>query len=94
VGALAKKFATNWELSAARAVNVTRFLQQAGLDPARLSATAHGEFDPRVPNDNDAGRRKNRRIEILLGSKRTEPAPGAAPAPAPAPAASPAPAGV
>jgi chemotaxis protein MotB len=66
-GALAKRFPTNWELSAARATNVVRFLQdQAKLDPARLCASAHAEFKPRSSNDTDAGRRQNRRIEILL----------------------------
>jgi chemotaxis protein MotB len=66
-GALARRFPTNWELSAARATNVVRFLQeQAKLDPRRLSASAHGEFQPKGPNDTDAGRRQNRRIEILL----------------------------
>jgi len=69
VGALAKKYPTNWELSAARAVNVARFLQQNGVEPARLSAAAHSEYRPRSANDSDDGRRKNRRIEILLGSK-------------------------
>ena len=66
-GALAKRFPTNWELSAARATNVVRFLQdQAKLDPRRLTATAHAEFQPKGPNDTDTGRRQNRRIEILL----------------------------
>ena len=66
-GALAKRFATNWELSAARATNVVRFLQdQAKLDPTRLSASGYAEFRPRGPNDTETGRRQNRRIEILL----------------------------
>ena len=66
-GALAKRFPTNWELSAARATNVVRFLQeQARLDPSRLSASAYSEFRPRESNDSEPGRRKNRRIEILL----------------------------
>lgn len=68
-GALARRFATNWELSSARATNVARFLQdQAGVDPARLSATACSEYRPRASNDTEQGRRANRRIEILLGS--------------------------
>jgi len=67
-GALAKKFPTNWELSAARATNVARLLQdEAKIDPKRLTATAFSEFAPRAPNDTPEGRRKNRRIEILLG---------------------------
>jgi chemotaxis protein MotB len=66
--ALAKRFPTNWELSAARATNVVRFLQDdAKLDPVLLSAAAFAEFAPRTPNDTPEGRRKNRRIEILLG---------------------------
>ena len=66
-GALAKRFATNWELSAARATNVVRFLQdQAKLDPTRLCASGYAEFRPKGPNDTAAGRRQNRRIEILL----------------------------
>ena len=66
-GALAKRFATNWELSSARATGVVRFLQeQARIDPARLSAAGYSEFHPRGPNDSDANKRRNRRIEILL----------------------------
>jgi chemotaxis protein MotB len=67
-GALARQFPTNWELSSARALNVARFLQeQAGLDPSRLSAVAFSEYRPRTANDTEEGRRRNRRIEILLG---------------------------
>ncbi len=66
-GALAKRFPTNWELSVARATNVVRFLQeQAKLDPSRLYASGYSEFRPKRPNDTEAGRRQNRRIEILL----------------------------
>jgi chemotaxis protein MotB len=68
VGALARQYPTNWELSSARSINVARFLQeQAGLDPTRLSAVAYSEYRPRASNDTDQGRRQNRRIEILLG---------------------------
>jgi len=66
-GALAKRFPTNWELSAARATNVVRFLQEeAKLDPRRLTASGCSEYRPKGPNDSEAGRRANRRIEILL----------------------------
>ncbi len=68
VGALAKRFPTNWELSAARATNVARFLQdQCAVDPTSLSAIAFSEYKPRASNDTEEGRRANRRIEILLG---------------------------
>jgi chemotaxis protein MotB len=67
-GALAQRFPTNWELSAARATNVVRFLQdEAGVDPGVLSAAARSEYQPRASNDTEEGRRENRRIEILLG---------------------------
>lgn len=68
-GFLATKYATNWELSAARAINVTRFLQQQGLEPAILVAAAYGEYKPVAPNENEAGKAKNRRIEIVLVAK-------------------------
>jgi chemotaxis protein MotB len=51
----------NWELSTARALTVTRFLVQAGMDPKNLVAAGAGENDP-VSKE----RAKNRRIEIAL----------------------------
>ncbi len=65
-GSLARKYPTNWELSAARAVNVARFLQEEGIDPARLSADAYGEYRPIGDNGTPEGRAMNRRIEIVL----------------------------
>jgi len=69
IGMLAKKYPTNWELSAARAINVTRYLQEQGLDPAILSAVAYGEYKPVAANDTPEGKQKNRRIEIILVPK-------------------------
>lgn len=66
VGNLTKRFPTNWELSAARAINVARFLQGQGIDPSVLVAVANGEYRPVAPNDTDEGRARNRRIEIVL----------------------------
>jgi chemotaxis protein MotB len=68
-GSLTAKYATNWELSAARAINVTRFLQKQGLEPASLVAAAYGEYKPVAPNDSEEGKAKNRRIEIVLVAK-------------------------
>jgi chemotaxis protein MotB len=65
-GALAKKYPTNWELSAARALNVTRYLEKEGIDPALLSAVAFGEHQPIAENDTPEGRSRNRRIAIIL----------------------------
>lgn len=68
-GALMRIFPTNWELSAARAINVTKYLQQQGIDSALLSAAAFGEQKPVADNDTKEGRAKNRRIEITLAAK-------------------------
>jgi chemotaxis protein MotB len=69
IGMLARKYPTNWELSAARAINVTRYLQDQGIDPAHLSAVAYGEYKPVSANDTPEGKAKNRRIEIILVPK-------------------------
>ncbi len=66
-GRLVERYATNWELSASRATNVVRFLQDAAhVPPERLAATGYGPFHPIAPNATAAGRARNRRIEILL----------------------------
>ena len=74
-GALAATFPTNWELSVARATRVVRFLEDAGVPPANLGAAGFSKFRPVASNDDDAGRRLNRRIEIVLTPK---PVPGIA----------------
>jgi chemotaxis protein MotB len=56
----------NWELSTARALTVTRFLIGKGMKPENLAAAGHGEFDPVSDNKSANGRRKNRRIELIL----------------------------
>ena len=68
-GALTRTFPTNWELSAARAINVTKFLQEKGIDPVNLSAAAFAEHKPVADNAAKEGRAKNRRIEITLVSR-------------------------
>lgn len=67
---LSRIYPTNWELSSRRAVNVTRFLQEQGLDPENLSAAAYGEYLPVADNETEEGRAKNRRIEIILVAKK------------------------
>jgi len=65
---LQRIYPTNWELSAARAASVVRFLQKkGGLDPERLSIKAYSYYRPIAPNDTEEGRSQNRRIEIVLG---------------------------
>jgi chemotaxis protein MotB len=64
---LKAKFATNWELSTARAVNVVRFLsEKASVKPGRLLAAGYGQYRPIGTNATPKGRAANRRIEILL----------------------------
>ena len=64
---LARRYPTNWELSAARATNVARYLQEKiGIDPTLLSATGYGEYQPVASNEDEEGRARNRRIEIVL----------------------------
>jgi flagellar motor protein MotB len=60
------RFASNWELSTARALAVTRVLTAAGLPATRVVAAGFGAEHPRVLNADEASRRKNRRIEVLL----------------------------
>ena len=61
------KFPTNWELSAARATNVVRFLEETcGIPGKRLVAAGFSEFRPVTSNKKPKGRAKNRRIEIAL----------------------------
>ena len=69
VGPLTQRYPTNWELSAARAINVARYLQKQGIEPASLSAAAFGEFKSVADNATLEGRGKNRRIEIVLVPK-------------------------
>ena len=69
VGPLTQRYPTNWELSAARAINVARYLQKQGIEPASLSAAAFGEFKSVADNATLEGRAKNRRIEIVLVPK-------------------------
>jgi chemotaxis protein MotB len=71
VGDLKARFPTNWELSAARACNVVRHLQTQGVDPAILAAEAFGEYHPVASNDTEQGRRKNRRIDIVIEDQGT-----------------------
>jgi chemotaxis protein MotB len=62
-------YPSNWELSAARATNVVRFLQEVGVSPEQMVAAGRAEYDPVAPNDTPEGRQKNRRIEIMLIDK-------------------------
>jgi chemotaxis protein MotB len=60
------KYPSNWELSAARAVTVARYLADKGVSSERLSAAGYAETQPVATNDTPEGRQQNRRIEIVL----------------------------
>jgi chemotaxis protein MotB len=59
-------FPSNWELSTARALSVTRFLIAQGVSPSRLAATGFGEFQPLDDRADEIAYRRNRRIELKL----------------------------
>jgi chemotaxis protein MotB len=61
------RFASNWELSAARALAAVHYLsEQGGIDPRRMGAVGYGEFRPLADNATVEGRAKNRRIAIAI----------------------------
>jgi chemotaxis protein MotB len=62
-----RRFRDNWQLSAARSLNLLALLTtQYGIDESRLSIQSYGSNHPLGPNDTEAGRRANRRVEILI----------------------------
>ncbi|HTN61403.1 MAG TPA: peptidoglycan -binding protein [Devosia sp.] len=60
------QFPSNWELSAARAISVAKYLVSKGVSPNRLIAAGFGEFSPIDPGDTEEAYRRNRRIEFKL----------------------------
>lgn len=63
-------YPSNWELSVARAVNVLKYLVDAGpISSARMSAVGYGDSRPLYPNSSRQSRAKNRRVEIILVSE-------------------------
>jgi chemotaxis protein MotB len=61
------RFASNWELSTARALAAVHFLtEKAGVDPRRVGAVGYGEYRPIADNSTPEGRAKNRRIAITI----------------------------
>ncbi|GJH09821.1 MULTISPECIES: OmpA family protein [Caballeronia] len=59
-----RRFADNWELSAKRALTVTRALIDAGVPSSSVFAAAFGSEQPVSSNADEIGRAKNRRVEI------------------------------
>ncbi len=60
------EFRSNWELSVARASEVVHVLKGIGVDRNRMVAQGHADTRPIVPNDTQASRAQNRRVDIIL----------------------------
>ena len=65
-----KNIRNNWDLSALRASSVVQALQnQYGVDPKRLTAAGRGEYNPVASNENEVGKQRNRRTQIIITPK-------------------------
>ncbi len=61
------QYPSNWELSVARSVRVTRYLvEDLGLPPGRFIATGYGEYQPLDTNETAEGRARNRRVTVVI----------------------------
>jgi chemotaxis protein MotB len=60
---------STWPLSYHRALAVYQHLTRRGIDPGRLSLEAFGQFHPRYSNNTPEGRRKNRRVDLVLDKR-------------------------
>lgn len=61
------KFASNWQLSGARAANVAQYLnEEEKVDGKRITSMGCGEFNPVASNDTAEGRSQNRRVDIII----------------------------
>lgn len=61
-------YASNWELSTARATAVVRLMESQGINPNRLAAVGYGEHQPAASNITIEGRSKNRRIVLMIST--------------------------
>lgn len=61
--------AMNNELSMDRAQATRQYLASRGIDPRRIAVAGRGEHEPVADNSSDAGRARNRRVEIFLGER-------------------------
>ncbi len=60
------RYASNWELSTARAANVLHYFILEGLDPNRFSIAGYAEYRPVASNEIEEGRARNRRVELVI----------------------------
>jgi chemotaxis protein MotB len=64
-----KKYENNWGLSTFRSIEVSNYLMLKGLKASNLAIAGYGEFRPVESNETEAGRAKNRRVELYLVPK-------------------------
>ena len=62
-------FPSNWELSAARATTVGKFLIQAGIPPGRIAVAGFAQYQPLDERTDEIAYRRNRRIEVKLTTR-------------------------
>lgn len=67
-----ERFPSNWELSAGRAAAVVRFFESQGVPAERMQAVGYGPTRPVADNATPEGRKKNRRVEILIQTSQSE----------------------
>lgn len=68
----ATAYHSNWELSTQRAITVVQFLEGKRVPSVQMAATGYGEHQPIGDNATDAGRKSNRRLEIIILPKLDE----------------------
>ncbi len=67
------RFASNWELSTARATSVVEYLiERGGIAPVRLSAAGYAEFHPLAEDESPENRARNRRVDIVILNSATQ----------------------
>jgi len=66
------KYRSNWELSFERAMVVLRYFNSLGISNSRLSVMAYGEFHPIADNSTKEGKKRNRRVEIVISYDKAE----------------------
>lgn len=64
-------YPSNWELAAARAASVVRLFERLGVAPDRMAAVGYGEHRPVADNATAEGRRRNRRVAIVVLARDT-----------------------
>ncbi|CAM5791421.1 OmpA family protein [Castellaniella caeni] len=67
------KYASNWDLSSARAISVVRYLQARGIGKAHLKAVGLADTKPIASNSSPEGRARNRRVELVIEKPKTNP---------------------